>query len=121
MGLNVAVELRARTGRGGSADTTSGSSRDFTVRSIAATSARGAKESIGAQKTRTASLVTYLASRRGGCHSHRPADVEVAVFGASIRIGGHVTDCPTNERRLQLGWRHWILRYRRLAVCGSGV
>jgi len=83
VGLNVAVELRARTGRGGSADTTSGSSRDFTVRSIAATSARGAKESMGARKTRTASLLHIL---------HR----DVA---AAIPIGRLMSKSPCSAHR----------------------
>jgi hypothetical protein len=47
--------VRARCG--GRADTTSGSSRVVSVLSIAATIARGASESIGAEKTRTASLL----------------------------------------------------------------
>lgn len=56
-GFSAAAGLRVRARCGGRADTTSGSSRVFSVLSIAATSARGASESIGAEKTRTASLL----------------------------------------------------------------
>jgi len=56
-GFCVAIGFRLRAARGGTADTISGSSLDFSARSIAATSARGASESIGARKTRAASLL----------------------------------------------------------------
>ena len=49
------VGFRFLTGCDGSADTTSGTSRVRSVRSIAVISARDASESIGARKTRTAS------------------------------------------------------------------
>src|ERR1700743_1660979 len=45
------------TRRGGTVDTTSGSSPDFSVRSIAASNARGASDSIGGRTPRAASLL----------------------------------------------------------------
>jgi len=56
-GFGSAAGLRVQARRGGSADTTVGSSRVFSLLSIAATIARGATKSIGAEKTRIASLL----------------------------------------------------------------
>jgi hypothetical protein len=76
--------------RGGSADTTVGSSRVFSLLSIAATIARGASKSIGAEKTRTASLLQT---------GHGAAD-------PAIPIGRLTSKMPSTTHR-----------YRYIAIC----
>jgi hypothetical protein len=82
-GFWATAGLRFLTACDGSADTTSGVSRVRSVRSIALISARGASESIGARKTRTASL-----SQTG--HDD---------FGVAVPIGQRTSKSPSRTHR----------------------
>ena len=82
-GFWATAGLRFLTACEGSADTTSGTSRVRSVRSITFISARGASESIGARKTRTASL-----SQTG--HDD---------FGVAVPIGQRTSKSPSRTHR----------------------